>query len=150
MPRGSKKGEHRGGRKKGQPNKKTLEAALQAEREVAQAKADNRPLGKEVLDHLMGSFLKIAQFYGPKKQEGSDEFRLPSAEFLKEYERWATLAGEMAHKLAPYQSPTFRAIMIAPPGEEQGADQKLITTRFTLSIFDRSPNAKLIEHEPAE
>jgi hypothetical protein len=39
----------------------------------------------------------------------------------------------MAKALAPYQSPTFRAVVVAPAPVQQSER----VTRFTLSIFDR-------------
>jgi hypothetical protein len=46
--------------------------------------------------------------------------------------------------LAPYQSPTFRSIELAAPAPEQ----RQLTTRFTLSIFDDDLRTKAIEQRP--
>jgi hypothetical protein len=57
------------------------------------------------------------------------------------FARFARYAIDCAHKLAPYQSPTFRAIQIAPPQNEQLNK----VTRFRLTIFDNERN--MIEDE---
>ena len=59
------------------------------------------------------------------------------------FERFARYAIDCAHKLAPYQSPTFRAIQIAPPQNEQ----LNTVTRFRLTIFDNERDVDMIEHE---
>ena len=51
------------------------------------------------------------------------------------FEKWARLAIECAAKLAPYQSPTFRAVVVGPAPD---ANQPEKRKRFTLSIFDGS------------
>lgn len=50
-----------------------------------------------------------------------------------QFEKWARLAVETATKLAPYQSPTFKAIMIAPPPDPGSNDKR---RQFTLTIFE--------------
>jgi hypothetical protein len=49
---GSKKGERRGGRKKGTPNKATIERALAAEGYLTKARQEGRPLAKEMLEQV--------------------------------------------------------------------------------------------------
>jgi len=53
-----------------------------------------------------------------------------------QFEKWARLAMECASKLAPYQSPTFRAIVVAPAPDTNKAEQR---KRFTLTIFEKPP-----------
>jgi len=64
-----------------------------------------------------------------------------------EFERHAIRAFEMAKALAPYQSPTFRAVVVGPPPSH---DQEPKIIRFRLSIFDRerSDEPPIIEHDP--
>jgi len=146
MPRGgSKPGERRGGRKRGTPNRTTLERTLVAERDLAEAKADHRPLGKEVLEHYMHIFAEIADSERAAVLAENPE---NSLEHEARFERFARYAVDCAHKLAPYQSPTFRAIVVAPP-PSQGQVGKV--TRFTFSIFDRkrSDEPMIIGHEPS-
>ena len=63
------------------------------------------------------------------------------------FEKWAKLAVEAARLLAPFQSPTYQAIMLAPVPEEPR------TRNFTLEIFeggkpvtDKTAGGKIIEH----
>lgn len=115
---GSKKGERRGGRKKGVPNKANIERALLAERELIGAKAAGKKLAKEVLDDFMQLFKGIAETYYAV---------LPGAPIPKShsrneamFEKYAKLTVDTAKALATYQSPTFRAIqVIAPPGPDK-------------------------------
>jgi hypothetical protein len=53
------------------------------------------------------------------------------------FERWARLACATAKDLAPYQSPTFRAVVIAPPPDKPGDDVRVIN----LKIFDHTGTA---------
>jgi hypothetical protein len=141
MPRGgSKPGERRGGRQKGTPNKVTAEQALIAERVLAKAKVSGRRLGKEVLDYYMHVFAEIAD---AERAAALTEKPENAREHEARFERFARYAIDCAHKLAPYQSPTFRAIQIAPPQNEQLNK----VTRFRLTIFDNERDVDVIEHE---
>jgi hypothetical protein len=145
MPRGgSKPGERRGGRQKGTPNKVTAEQALSAERVLAKAKVSGRRLGKEVLDYYMHVFAEIAD---SERAAALTEKPENAREHEARFERFAKYAIDCAHKLAPYQSPTFRAVVVAP-SPSQGQVEKV--TRFTLRIFEprRSDEPSIIEHEP--
>src|SRR5262245_17533781 len=102
------RGHKTGGRKAGTKNRRTVER----ERLAAQLAADTPPelvadavhkLGKDVLASYMLTFDQMAQ--DAKRQGDHAAFR-----------QYAALAVETAHKLAPYQSPTFRAVLLqAPP-----------------------------------
>jgi|SRR6478752_6888959 hypothetical protein len=139
MPRGgSKPGERRGGRQKGTPNKVTAEQALSAERVLAKAKVSGRRLGKEVLDYYMHVFAEIAD---SERAAALTEKPENAREHEARFERFAKYAIDCAQKLAPFQSPTFRAIQIAPPQNEQLNK----VTRFRLTIFDNNRN--MIEDE---
>jgi hypothetical protein len=68
-------------------------------------------LGKEVLEQYMVMFDALAQHYRPiPKSPHSDE-----AKFTK----FSTAACECAKALAPYQSPTYRAIVVEQPKSPQ-------------------------------
>jgi len=54
--RGARKGERRGGRTKGTPNRVTIERAIVAERQLTAAKAAGRLLAKEVLAEFLTLF----------------------------------------------------------------------------------------------
>jgi hypothetical protein len=138
MPR-AKKGERFGGRTKGTPNKATAErnliAAREAEARVAAAQASGRKLGKDVLDEFMHLFAGMAATYQPMPPGVAvPQGRKPDE---AQFEKYARLAVHCAQKLAPYQSPTFQAIMIAPPPPDPRlAGQR---KRFTLTIFEGAP-----------
>jgi hypothetical protein len=133
------------GRKKGQKNKATIEreliAARQAEKRIDEAVNSGRKLGKDVLDDFMQLFAGIAASYqpvAPDVWEGmTEEQKAKRTPNPVEFEKWARLAVHCATKLAPYQSPTFQAIMIAPPPPDPRlAGQR---KRFTLTIFEGAP-----------
>jgi hypothetical protein len=48
------------------------------------------------------------------------------------YLKFARLAMDAATRLAPYQSPTLRAVVVAPAS----GDTEIKTKRFTLRVFD--------------
>lgn len=127
MPRGSRPGERRGGRQRGTKNKRTVEAELLAQRMLQHVPAgaiQNARLGREVLEQYMVMFDALAGHYRTiPESPHSDE-----AKFIK----YATAACDCAKALAPYQSRTYRAIVVSPPPPEQ---QKV--KRFTLTIIDR-------------
>ena len=127
MPR-AQKGQRFGGRAKGVPNKATLQKALIAERTVADARMSGRKLAKEILDDFMQLFAGMAAHYQPTPP---DRPQNPSQDEPM-FEKYGRLAVETAKALANYQSPTFRAIVVAPPPEEKGEMRK----RFTLTVFE--------------
>lgn len=117
MPRGGqKKGERRGGRKPGVPNRITIERALKAEKEMLAAHDDHRKLAKDVLEEFMYAFRDMAvhhqPFPAPTDEEIEKGERSPSP---VEFERWGRLTVDCAKALAPFQSPQLRAIMVTPP-----------------------------------
>ena len=130
MPR-AQKGQRFGGRTKGIPNKKTIEAAEKMRRDLVDAKVSGRKLAKETLDDLVVVFMGMTAAYQPapagQVKPGANE---------EKFEKWARLAMEAAKALAPYQSPTFRAIVVAPPPQEQ--DDEGRPKRFTLTVFEGS------------
>ena len=136
MPRGGRR--LNAGRRRGSKNRATIEKAIIAERVLAEAKVSGRRLGKEVLDHYMRVFAEIAD---TERAAALAERPENAREHEARFERFARYAIDCAHKLAPYQSPTFRAIQIAPPQNEQLNK----VTRFRLTIFDNERN--MIEDE---
>ena len=53
------------------------------------------------------------------------------------YYKYSSLCLDAGKFLAPYQSPTFRAIQVIPPPPEQ----KTVDKRITLAIFDSGGKA---------
>lgn len=146
------KGMRYGGRKRGTKNKKTVERELIEEREkgariaAAEMKAADyagRKLAKEVLDDFMQLFAGMAATYQPMPPDALiPPGRQPDEE---RFEKYGKLAVQCARDLAPYQSPTFRAIMTAPPPPDPGDGQR---KRFTLTIFEGAPAPKMLNAPP--
>lgn len=138
MPRGSPPGTNRGGgRPKGKKNRGTIEkerlAAEIAAKTVMDARAAGKKLAKEVLEEFMFLFAGMAATYQPLPPGTiAPAGRQPDDAKFNEY---AKLAVHCAQKLAPYQSPTFQAIMVAPAPDSSQPDQR---KRFSLTIFDGS------------
>lgn len=155
--RGARPGERRGGRQKGTPNKKTVEReirrqkiaqfaaasvigeklasgveqdAMKAAEAVADAARLNTDLATDTLDTFRTIFINRAAFYQPRPSRETREETNPNAN-EQQFEKWARLACDVAKSLAPYQSPTFRAIVVSPPPPSENK-----TRRFTLAIFD--------------
>lgn len=149
MPRGASKGERRGGRAKGTPNKATLERALIAEQEIERAKSSGRKLAKEYLQEFLPVLAGMAAHYQPLPTGMPiPEGRAPNE---AKFEKWFGYVLETASKLAPYESPTFRAIVVAPPPPQNKGGR---VTVFTLTIFDEEhgqppPAPLVVEHAPA-
>lgn len=122
MPRGgSKPGERRGGRRKGTPNRKTVERQLITERMLQHPPAgiESGKLGREVLAQYMCTFDELAEQY-----RKTDEFK---------FRQYAELAVACAKALAPYQSPTYRAIVVSSPRQEGDGAPVLELTREELA-----------------
>ncbi len=116
--RGSVKGERRGGRQKGTPNKANVERALLAKRIMEEQQGrPGRKLAREVLDDFMHLFMGMAAIHQPLPDgvAAGPGQKPDEAKFLT----FAGLAVTTAEKLAPYQSSRLKAIMISqetPPG----------------------------------
>src|SRR5258708_6920948 len=125
---GSKPGQRRGGRKKGSLNLATRERAAIAAGTVLEAKTTGRPLAKDVLSDFTEIFKSMAVRYQPLAgNQNADEAR---------FEKGARLAVDCAARTAPFQSPTFRAVTVAP-AEAPGDDVRVIN----LKIFDHTGTA---------
>src|SRR5439155_3654458 len=104
MPRGSQPGERRGGRQRGTLNRKTLErqqiaAQLAANVPAHMVEGAAGALAKDVLRFWMNEFDRLARHH-----------RRRDAAKSKSY---ADAAIACAAKLAPFESPTFRAVVLA-------------------------------------
>lgn len=119
MARGSAPGEHRGGRKPGVPNKKTQEALLKQAMEKSDAVKSGRKLAREVLDEFMHLTAGMAAFYQPAPPNAPPNQNANEDKFW----RCVDATHAFAKALAPYQSPTFKAIaMMAPPEPPRRAE----------------------------
>jgi hypothetical protein len=135
MPAGARPGERRGGRQKGTKNRTTIERELLDQRQYVaehvyqRAKLRGHKLAKETLDEFMIVFAAMATHYRPCL----DGTSVNPNQNEEKFERWARLVIDAAKALAPYQSPTFRAIVVAPPPPENKGET---VKRFSLKIFE--------------
>jgi hypothetical protein len=126
MPRGAKPGERRGGRLKGSKNKATIEREIIAEQTLARARMEGKKLGKEILEEFMIVFAGRAAHYQPRPPELPPNPNADEAKFLA----YARLATDCAKSLAPYQSPTFRAIAVEHNNPQLRSYQELPLNSF--------------------
>lgn len=120
--RGSAPGEHRGGRKKGVPNKSSLSRSAEIAEEHRKA---NLPLAVEILENSMLKALKLAQQFEPQPNifkpvldkdgkpvlDADGKPRMAEIEIGNEplYGKYLDKAILAAGKLAPYQTPTLQS-----------------------------------------
>src|SRR5262249_40606098 len=86
---------------------------LLAQRMLQQAPVGNNQnarLGREMLEYYMIMFDALAQHYRPiPESPHSDEGK---------FTKYATATCDCAKALAPYQSPTFRTVVVSSPQQE--------------------------------
>lgn len=143
--RGAEPGERRGGRAEKVPNKITLE---RAEEVINHARSMGQVLAVDVLNEFMQIFRNEAYRFKPEPLPNGTETN-PEADPSR-FEQNAAIACRLARELAPFQSPTLRAIQVAaPPPPPDPSNQ---TKRFTLSIFDGNRQAAIatVEAKPNE
>lgn len=121
-----KKHNKTGGRAKGTPNKATIEREEMAARALDKAKL-GRPLAKDRLDELLDVALGAMQRHQPVTAEMVERARAAGNKAVKEsrgdwngFGDWWDRAALAAKSLAPFQSPTYRAIVVAQAGEGSG------------------------------
>jgi hypothetical protein len=122
--------------------------AIAAEKQIVEAKRKQIPLAKDAMATFLGIFMSRASFYNSKGVEPDPadstgktlRDKNPHANESK-FEKWAMRAVETAKALAPYQSPTYRAVLVAPAPPES-----TVPRRFTLTIHDsRNGNAAIVQ-----
>jgi hypothetical protein len=114
-----------------------MERLLRAERETAVAQAEGRKLAKEVLDDFMVLFAGMAAHHQPMPRgQAAPPGREPDE---AKFEKYARLAIATAADLAPYQSPTFKAIAVMTPQMPTlgGGDVLSLEHAVEMSIDDR-------------
>lgn len=121
MPRGAKKGERRGGRGRGTPNKSTVERALFAERVMAEQQGKpGKKLGREVVEDFMHLFAGMAAVHQPLPPGVT--IAPPGHEPDREkFDKYAAMAVDAGYKLAEFQSPKIsRVTMVTDPSLRVG------------------------------
>jgi hypothetical protein len=135
MPRGGAR--PNSGRKRGSRNKRSIGLAER----MAEARAalpaspvpplpQDKRLARDVLEDFMLTFADMAAHYQPRMLGQRPNPHADEERFWK-FSRFAVYC---ASALAPYQSPTFRAIVVAPPPE---SDKSETVKRFTFKVFDK-------------
>ena len=110
---------------KGVADKPTIERALMAEREVANANETRQKLARDHLEELV-------DFYAQMSISEPDEV-----------EKWSKLRMEAASRLAPYQSPKLGVVMIQPTSEQDRLAQ--MTDEELIADLNRKADALGIE-----
>lgn len=153
MP-GSKPGERRGGRKPGTPNRvitprdaRTLAAAETLRRQMEERKpTPTTQLSEKIMGQFAHNCAAMAVRLMPGQLEnGQLVFRFDEHEKLWKY--MMELTFKYANGAAPYQSPTFRAIMVTPPPETKPGDSARV---INLTVFEGGKavtTTKVVEDE---
>jgi hypothetical protein len=120
MPRGAKTGDGiKRGRRKGSLNKRTIERLNELSREASEPK---KKRATEVLNELMVTALGFAakeqRRCMAEEAPGPDgNPRKASEETVARFWKAMEAAGVFARALAPFQSPTFKAIAVVAPAD---------------------------------
>lgn len=109
----------------------TAQAAAVAQPEAVQAVAAHRKLAKERLEDLLEIFIGAAAYHKPAMSLTAQPN--PHEDWDK-FKEWARMAMDCAKEAAKYQSPQFRAILMAAPAPDP--DPATRRKRFTLTIFE--------------
>lgn len=122
MPRGGKR--PNSGRPPGSRNKRNQEREHRKLQAVARQHGAELPgLAKDLIEEFMQQAAAYARHYALSKQdlEFADQDKVQNKRDWKraQFKTWARLAVSWAADLAPYQSPTYRAISIATKEDDQ-------------------------------
>jgi hypothetical protein len=93
-----------------------------AKNQIADARRRKEKLAKEMLSQFMHQFAELAAKFQPISANGKPNRKWDE----HKYKEWGLAAVDVAKALAPYQSPTFKAIGIAFQDQvvaEQGIDE---------------------------
>jgi hypothetical protein len=162
------------GRPKGSKNKATIERELLADLQRARMLGPDR-LAKDVIEYFMNRATAYAMKYEPKKgdlnlapplpivgKEAKKLSKIDAKEWReKKFREWSGIAVSWAKELAPYESPTYRSIEIAPLQVDEEDDTVVLTTMEQVRAellkygvppdeFARALLGPVIEHEPLE
>jgi len=131
MTAGSKKGERRGGRQKGTPNKTTVERHLLLLKAAGVDSYSTR-LGRDALAKAMVELDALAEKYHPAR---SPE---PNEELFVKY---TLMYARVASSLTPYQSPTLAAVHTSTSKqsalERVGSVEREIYDEFMAEIAEK-------------
>jgi hypothetical protein len=128
------------GRKPG-PSKATIEKRLIAERAVADALARRKPLAKEELEEVLPIVKGIVAHHQRAAMAVPGQLG-----DLKPFKEWLELFIDTCVRLAPYQSPTFKAVALTGP---LGQSTEATIFRELMDEIDQSSRSRpLIDITP--
>ena len=131
------KGKRTGGRKKGTPNKATLERQINAAQAIDKARKEGRDLAVTVLERLMNIAEGACGLNRPTPQRSilQGEKQNPDGDWGR-FGDWFDRTVYCAKELAKYQSPPIKAMEqpTAPPDPDEA--ERVGTRTFTLQVFE--------------
>lgn len=129
-----------GGRQKGTPNKKITrkDVAVFARAEALRQELEDArpPPGTELAKEILGKFAHNCAAIAIKLMPAFKDDGEPVFRFKGHHEMWKQmmeLTFKYANGAAPYQSPTFRAVIVTPPPDQTPGDNAKV---INLKIFD--------------
>ena len=143
------RGKKTGGRQAGTPNKKTLErmkreqiaeqiavAAGQpgAGAAIAKAMDANHIWAKDELAEVIPTIKRIVEHFGKVPLDAIAGKGTATKEDWDALRSWLQIFIDTNHKLAPYQSPTFRAIAVTGPDPEKSGIVRFVVENAPLMI----------------
>lgn len=140
FPKGHKFGR---GVAKGSKQARTIEKEMVAKYANEVASTPGKPqkfLGREILSEMANYFRGRMGAYQPTTNE-ADNTEARHEKFMQ----MASMARDCAIAVAKYESPTYRAIMVADAAPK--ADPEDTRKRFSLTIFENGRSPRVIEPE---
>lgn len=130
------------GRPPRKPNRATIVRTERARIAVENAKGANKKLGVDILEEFAHLFAGMAGYHQPiPPGQPVPPNREPNEEKFLTY---AKLAVDTAHKVADFQSPKFRAVMVSTtPGAGDPAIPKFEDPNKIIDITDAATLARV-------
>jgi hypothetical protein len=139
MPKGSLPGERRGGRKKGTPNRRTVQKLIEASTQVAEIKKLGQRKATEVMNELMQTARGMVALYQKRIVTADGKDLKPDALPADVEQFWKAMdcAAIFTRNLAPYQDPMLTRVDVSA---------SLLTPGVPLDASDNAGDkAKLVE-----
>lgn len=158
MPRGAAPGERRGGRAKGVPNKKTIEALARAKiiEQVADAMAapgtetrmaiekvlEGKKLAKDELEEVLPIIKGVVAYYQRQALTMGQDGKPVINGKLDDFKEWLKIFIDTCFKLADFQSAKFKAIMVTAGPGMMGGDNARDVSPNVISMTDQTAAAR--------
>ena len=135
MPRGSIKGEHRGGRVKGTPNRLAATRLERAEREGRKLPPD------ELLRNAEDCRARVAYFAPSRMNMDTGQREANPNHDLEEYRRWLADERDALKAAAPYYAPRLMAVAVKTmqdvDGQQDHADPRQVMWEIYKQMRER-------------